>query len=523
MRHAASKALLVTWLALLPGAAQAQLDLATVELEVAIDGTAGVDTLFQVTVRITGTDIASASITTTGQPPLAIPCPSATECTTTQNLANQAALNALIPTTATNYKIDPVGSEDGAPTLTDTFSFARPVVASPAISEPLNGTSVDPGQITIRFVACGTCNAATRGTVLQDGSPFEERLNLPASSTSWLPTMPFPANSSFTAKIEHATESTQNQTADGPAAGTDDDPYTFTSRVSHSDMVDFMTGFASPEGNFCIIVNDPTMTLFDTGDCDGLAYVEAPASGVFDPSGMYALTAAGIPVLYSVQMNPKGKLTGIADADVGDDGSFETPGELKGRLKGKDGRLRQKTKMRFDAASDTRFSVGLRETAQLLSLASSPDLDWLVDQKTSGKVAGTKVKERSTSTRTVPDAVTAWKLAISLSGSSGSTLGSVELASGLAVALTGKLNFDTADNDSDVKLQSQGAERGVRVRVKNLVIDSTQTPARLASGDVRFKGFGQRANVLATTPPPPPTTTTTTTPTTTTTTTTTAP
>jgi hypothetical protein len=138
-------------------------------------------------------------------------------------------------------------------------------------------------------------------------------------------------------------------------------------------------------------------------------------------------------------------------------------------------------------------------------------------------VAGTKVKERSTSTRTVPDAVTAWKLAISLSGSSGSTLGSVELASGLAVALTGKLNFDTADNDSDVKLQSQGAERGVRVRVKNLVIDSTQTPARLASGDVRFKGFGQRANVLATTPPPPPTTTTTTTPTTTTTTTTTAP
>jgi hypothetical protein len=215
---------------------------------------------------------------------------------------------------------------------------------------------------------------------------------------------------------------------------------------------------------------------------------------------MYALSAAGVPVVYSVQMNPKGKLTGIADADVGADGSFETPGELKGRLKGKDGRLRQKSKMRFGTgASDARFSVGLREEAELLSLASTPDLDWLVDQKTNGKAGGTKLKERSTSTRTVPGAIAAWKLVISLSGSGGATSGSVELTrtGGLMVTLPGKLNFDAMANESDVKLQSKGAERGVKVRAKRLVIDTTLPPGeQLVSGDVRFKGFGQRADVV---------------------------
>jgi hypothetical protein len=523
MRHTASKALLVTWLALVPGAAQAQLDLATVELDIAVDGTAGVDTVFQVTIRITGTDIATASIKPPDpSPAINIPCGSPTECTTTQNLANQAALDALIPTAATNYTIDLVGTEAGPPTITDTFSYARAAVPSPAISAPVNGLSVDPGEITIQFAACGTCNAATEGTVLEGGNPFEERLDLPASSTSWLPTTPFPANSSFTARIEHATESSQNQTGDGE--GTNDVPYKFTTRASHSDMIGFMTGFASPDGDFCIIVNDPAMDVFmDNSECDNVAYVEAPASGVFDVSNMdIEISAAGIPIRYTVQMNPKGKLTGIADADIGNDGTFETPGELKGRLKGKDGRLRQKTKMRFGTGgSDTRFSVQLKEEADLLSLAppTMPDLAWLVDQKANGRVSGTKIKERTTRTRTDLDADTAWKLLVSLPGSSGDTFGSVELASGLAVALTGKLNFDATTNESDVKLRSQGAERGVNVRIKKLVIDTTRTPSRLVSGDVRFKGFGQRANVLATTPTPPPTTTTTTAPTTTTTTT----
>ena len=104
-----------------------------------------------------------------------------------------------------------------------------------------------------------------------------------------------------------------------------------------------------------------------------------------------------------------------------------------------------------------------------------------------------KLKEQITYTRTVPDAQAGWILVLSLSGSDDSVSGRVELATGLSVTLTGKGGFDSAANVSDLKLRSQGAERGVKVRVKNLTVDDSQ---QITSGDVRFKGFGQRVNVL---------------------------
>ena len=128
--------------------------------------------------------------------------------------------------------------------------------------------------------------------------------------------------------ITHATQGTQNLTADGPGEGTEDDPYVFTSAVTHSDTVEFETGFAAPIGEFCIVVNDGGDA--DAIDPTGCAVIDAPAAGILDTSGTYQAQAAGIPVEYELQLTPKGRITGIAGADLAGDASFETPGAAQG-------------------------------------------------------------------------------------------------------------------------------------------------------------------------------------------------
>jgi hypothetical protein len=496
--QALATALLVLLLVSLPAAAHAQLDLATLDLAVEVEGTNGTDTVFRVTLEVTGSEIAAASLTRQGTTPATInlTCNVPTLCSATQTLANQAALDTLLPTSSTSYTITLTGTTGTpAPTVTDSFSFARPAVPSPAISAPSAGASVDPGELVVTFAACGAaCNAATQAVLLANGSELESKLDLPASATSWTPTATLPATSDLSVTITHATQGTQNLTADGPGAGTDDDPYVFTSRVTHSDTVAFETGFAPPVGEFCIVVNDGGDA--DQIDPTGCAVIDAPASGILDTSGPYQTQAAGIAVQYELQLTPGGRLSGTAGADLDGDASFETPGEASGRLRGNDRGLREKILLRFDGGTrDTRFRVRLDERAELATvlLPGVDDLVWLVQQKTSGKANGAKLSERITGTTTTEDALPGWKLSFELTGSGGTTSGRLELANGRSVALTGKQSFDSGSNLSDVKLQSEGAERGVRLRVKRLEIDSTAT---ITAGALRFRAFGQGGSAL---------------------------
>jgi hypothetical protein len=497
MRRRAT-ALLTLLLVCLPVAARAQLALATLDLLVEIEATNGSDTAFRVTLEITGTEIAAASVTRQGATPQTIPltCNVPTLCSATQTLANQAALDALLPTASTSYTVALTGTTGTpAPTVTDSFSFARPAVPSPAISAPASGSSVDPGELVVTFAACGAaCNAATQAVLIANGSEIDANSSLPASATSWTPTATLPATAALSVTITHATQGTQNLTADGPGEGTEDDPYVFTSAVTHSDTVEFETGFAAPIGEFCIVVNDGGDA--DEIDPTGCAVIDAPAAGILDTSGTYQAQAAGIPVEYELQLTPKGRITGIAGADLAGDASFETPGAVSGRLRGSEGWLRQRNVLRFDGGTrDTRFKVRLGERAELATvlLPGVDDLAWLVEQRTSGRANGTKLSERITDTRTTQDALPGWKLRFTLTGSDGATSGSLELANGRSVALTGKQSFDSSSNQSDLKLQSEGAERGVRVRVKRLVIDPMAT---ITGGALRFRAFGQGGSAL---------------------------
>ena len=530
MRHSGATLLLTSLLWFVPAGAHAALDLETLALTVKTEGTKGADTVFQVTLTVTGTDIASASIQQ-GSTTISIPCGSATSCTLTQNLTNQAALDTLLPTKATSYTITLTGTTGTpAPTVTDTFSFTRPDIPSPAISAPVDGSTVAPGALTVAFTACGTTCNATTGVLLQGTAEIETNTSLPASSTSWKPATALVEQSSYGARITHAAGGSQPQTADGPAAGTDDDSYVFASSVTHSDQVAFSTGFAAPTGDFCIVVNHDAADKIDPADC---LVLDEPPAGIFDSSDSCTTTAAGIPVQYGFQLAANGRPSGIADADLDGDGSFETHTNVTGQLKGKEGRLRQKLRMNFGARGAlTRFNLRIREEADLATLQGAivPPLEWLVDQKARGKKAGAKLSESTTSVRTLPalpsDGIqcaggvprTGWKLSFSLPGSDGPTTGTLELANGVSVALRARQSFDSASNQSELRLESEGAERGVAIRVKKLKVAA---PNQILAGSVRFRAFGQTGGVIL--PTTTPTTTTTTTTTTSTTTTTTLP
>ena len=511
-------ALLTLLLALLPGEARAVLGLDTLLLGVEIEATAGTDTAFRVTITVTGTEIATATFTPAGGGAIALTCDAGnTSCTVTQNL-NQAALDALLPTTARNYTVSLTGTVGSPPPLTDTLSYTRPALASPAISAPANGSTVSPGPVEVTFLACATCTTTTQGVLLQGGASIETKLDLPASSTSWTPTTALEASvPDYAVRITHLTGAMQNLTADGPGAGTDDDPYVFTHGIAHSDQVAFSTGFAAPAGAFCIVVNADHAGMIDPTGCTLIP--EEPTAGIFDTSGSFTSTADGVPFTYDLQLGAKGRSTGIAAADLDGNGSFETPSEFLGRMRGREGRLQQKVRIRFLAPeSDARIYVRIRERADLESLQSASELDWLVDQKTRGKLGGMKLAEDVTTTRTTPDAQTGWKLSFTLTGTAEPTTGSLELANGVIVALTGKQGFESASNLSDVKLQSEGNERGIRIRLKRLELDPSQPLSeQIQGGSVRYKAFGQGGSIVlpmvVSTATPTPTATATVTPT----------
>jgi len=488
MLHSGSRALLTLVLLLLPAAARAALTLTTVTLDVQVQATNGTDDAFKVTFTVAGTEVATATVTPQGAGGAAIslPCTGGTSCSLTQDL-NQTQFNALFPTSARDYKID-LTQVGGTDTITDTVSFTLPVVPSPAISEPQNGSTIDPGLIEVKFAACAACTATTQAVLTQGTTELEANPNLPASSTSWMPQTPLAASSDFSVKVTHRTSGSLSP---APRYEPGDVPYSFTFAATHSDTVQFSTGFAPPTGDFCIILLDEGLTGPGT-DC---AVLDTPALGILDTSAIYLTVLAGIPIEYQVTLGPKGAISGPAQADLDGDASFETSAPLKGRLRGKDGALRQRLAVRFvNDALDAKLRFRSLEEADLASLAQSPDLISLLSEELRGKQDGAKVDAESSTTPITVDPPIGWRLDFHLAGSekdiSGATL---VLSSGSTTSLAGTQSFDTAKNQSDIRLSSGGAEKGIQFRLRKLGTDGT---AAITSGEFKFRAFGQSGSGL---------------------------
>ena len=63
----------------------------------------------------------------------------------------------------------------------------------------------------------------------------------------------------------------------------------------------------------------------------GAEGIDAVPLSLLDTSGTFSTQLAGLDVDYTVEVGPKGTLTGSAMADLDDDGSKETVGALKGK------------------------------------------------------------------------------------------------------------------------------------------------------------------------------------------------
>jgi hypothetical protein len=488
--------------------------LASVEFRITIAGTAGVDSSPSGTVTIRGDSGFESATLEIGTTPVG-----SLTCTSGVCSGPIVSSSAFPPNATTNFTLEIDDDDaDNDPDITATIPYTPP--PSPKISSPAHQAKIDPGPAEVTFAAFTDCTAttpvcSTHGRLTQGGvsDPLADQDVLPIASSSWKPTnasgaVDFPPEADLSVTIEHRGDRSSSLFADGPGSGTTDDEFTFQNVSVHSDTVSFSTGSAPPSGDFCIVVNDGGALPLACTAGAAVTLVDAPAAGILDGSDSdpttpeldpYATTAAGIPIEYGLQLAPSGRLSGIGGANLDGDASFETPADLVGRLKGKEGLLRQRLRLRFDGgALDTRFKVRLREQAQLSTIqgTGADDLDWLAEQKTSGKANGTKLSERTTGTRTTTAALSGWKLEFTLAGSEGPIAGNLTLASGVSVALTGTHGFDSSANLSDLKLRSEGAERGVQIRIKKLAIGTSMDPQDVTAGSLRFRAFGQRGSAL---------------------------
>lgn len=488
-------------LSLLPGAARAALAIETLVIAVEVEGTKALDNVFEVTFTVTGTELGQATVTPEGGSAVVLSCSGGVSCTTTQVLASQAALDALLPTTAKSYTVTLTGLAGAPPpTVTDTFSFARPSVPSPAISAPVHdSTTVTPGLVEVLFTACpGTSCSLDSLASLLEGTTLLEGALLPVGETSWEPATELETATLYTVQLTHQTGGMLNLTADGVGGGTDDDAYVLTFSVQHSDRVSFTTA-DPPTGSVCILVND-SGTL-DTSDCDVVSHVDDSGSGILDTSHACTTEAGGIPIEYAFQLAPNGAFLEGATAEF--DG-ITVP--MKGRLRGRDGVLRQRHAARFDDGAGTRLALRIREEATLTNLSS---LTWTVEQSLRGKgplgkVDDTTVTQRMQPPPPMPPAPPSpacndgplslgWKLRFELEGIEGSAFGSFEREGGEPISLAGGQRFDPLTNEASVGLESAGANRGVRLRIRRFTIDEGTLEA---SGVIHFRAYGQSGTLV---------------------------
>jgi hypothetical protein len=457
----------------LAGPARAQLDLASVSFDLEIERRSGATNRLAVTILAQGTGIQSASITfpnsVLARPLTANP---SGDWVLSSTFADEATLNAEFQDG--NYLLD---LNTAATTV--TIPYVRPVVPSPAISSPIQGSAVRPRNAEFRFSPCSPiCNApGSSAAKLTSGTGvIAEDPNLDPTASSWVPSdasgpIEIPGNSDFTFEIVH--------TARGAPTTVNDpnDAFEFAHSFEHSDQVQFTTSFPFPEGEFSVLVDDR-------------------ASPIYDPSGSVQTTVAGMALEWMFAVRPNGQIRGIAAMDVDGDGNPETPAVVKGWLYGKRGRLLQKTKIKVKSrppGPEAKLKVIVRERIDATALGQNGDLLRTGEQKIRGKRNGEKISEVATIVDSIVGARLDWTIDFEMLVAADETIQIVDalltLGSGEAVGLVGDGVFDTATGTSDIKLRSRGASKGARIRIEELRIDDL---GEIAGGRIRYRAFGQR-------------------------------
>ncbi|MEN8160712.1 MAG: hypothetical protein ABFS41_11635 [Myxococcota bacterium] len=453
----------------------AVVDVTQVMLEVRILEVQGGASDIGIEFRVEGTDLNNGTLTLPGAPGTPIPLdPDGDDLVLEADLNTIADLNLLFPNGTYALSIN-------AGSVTANIPYTRPGVPSPNISSPTLGQVLAPGPVEVRFTACPQCQLSEDSVVgrLEDDAMTELAMDdtLGPADTAWTPQdgmndFMLAEASAFVARITHTAERETGVTASG------DDGFPFLNRFIRSDEVAFETGFAPPIGTFCVEVN----VAAPDADC---AQLNDPILSILDPTGTVVTTVAGLDVEYDLVVDSKGKITGDAMADLDDNTTFETMGEVKGKLGGKEGEVKQKVSVKFrNDALDAKLKLSVKEVLSILLDAVTGT------QKASGKIGDTKIKEEvPTDAMPLPVTPQGWRVEFTLDGSDTVVNPTLTLEGDPAIPLEGSNKFDIVRDLTSLKLQSP--DKGIKIRLKKIGIDEGDMP-QVVDGDLSYKILGQR-------------------------------
>jgi hypothetical protein len=454
-------------------------DVTAVSFTAQIEGRQGSSPDVGAEIRVQGTELINGTITLPGPVGPFPLSPDGADLVVGFDFANQAALDSAFG--AGTYALS---LNNG--TITANIGYeARPAVPSPDISSPGADEVIAPGPVEVLFTACPVCNLSNDTTLgrLEDGAETELASEpLTESDTSWIPDdgmdvdLQLGEGGDFVAIIVHTAVREKNV-----AANDDDGGFPFSSVFIQSNSVDFETGFETPVGDFCLVVN-----LADPPAACGL--VTDAMFSVFDTTGMISTTAAGLSVDYTIEVDSRGKITGEAMADLDDDTTLETTAPVKGKLKGKNGEAKQKVSMKLqNDGLAAKLKLTVKETL-------SGVLDSLVGtQKASGKLGGVKVKEDAPiAASPLPIPAQGWRVDFVLDGTRTVASATLTLEEGRSFPLVGTSKFNLAKNLSTLKLQTE--DKGIKIQVKKLGLDAEASP-KLTGADLGYRILGQKGKV----------------------------
>ena len=451
------------------------IDVATVRLDVTIARSSLVSDDITVALRVVGTGLNNGTLTQpiAGAVPIALTKDGA-DLVLTDDLSNEAELNTFLP--AGNYVL-----RLNNDTVQATLVYARPLVPSPAISEPDAGDVVPPGPIEVFFTACPVCNLtgdSVKAALEDDQAVTLDEETLTSTSVSWIPEdaagdLALAEQSAFVARVSHTAVQQANT-----AATDDDSTLVFTHQFVQSDEVDFETGFHKPEGHFCLAANYAAPP-------SGCELLTDPLLQVLDTSGVFSTQVAGHDLETTVSVAANGALSGSATADLDDNGSQETSSTpIKGKLSGKNGELR--SKLAF-ALNNTALAAKLK--LKLSDMLSIPGNTLAHTQAASGSIGTTKIKETTPTSGALPFAPLGWLLEFDIDSAGSVQSALLTLEGGRSFPLTGTNKFKVASGASSLKLQS--AATGIRIALKKIALDDTTNPMGVSGGSVTTRILGQ--------------------------------
>jgi len=473
--------LLVSLLAM-PPSAQGAVDVTEATLSVTIARSSVVSDSFAVEFRVTGTNLNNGSITPPGVAAIPISLkPDGLDLVYEKTYNNEAALNAVWPDG--NYQLRVNGLNVEA-----TLVYTRPLVLNPAISKPGAGSVVPPGPVEVLFKKCDFCNLLTDSVVavLENDANAVLTQEPPLTSTSedWTPEdglgnpLQLAEKSSFVTRV---TSSALRQTNTPTTGGIDDPPFLlFSNSFVQSDEIDFETGFDTPSGSFCLAAN-----VLPPVGCTTLT---DPLLEVLDTSGPYVTQVDGHDVAYTVVVSDKGTITGTATADLDNNASQETgPAPIKGKLKGKDGEVKQKLSFSLEnTAPPAKVKVKISDEYSI------PGNSFEGTQTASGKINDVKVKEEVLSSGPLfPLLPLGWLLQLDIDASGAVSNALLTLENTRTFPLSGTNKFKFSSGQSSLKLES--ADKGIKISLKKIVLNDSTSPMGVTGGDVSPRILGQKA------------------------------